>query len=224
MNIVELFLENPIWQWLWMIAMLILFYWLSNKDDNKTLKIIMISMSVWIVHFIVMWIYSAALVTLIWLARIFLSIRYKRNYKVFLMIVFTTITLWYFTYTDFFSILPIIASCISAYWYFFFEKIKLRIFMIFTSFFWLTFSFWNWLIWWVINEIIAQVILLTAMYKMVHEEWRNIFIIDAIFSKFRKPKYDTWRYIYIFDYINRKNLKEKIINSLNKIKNFIKIS
>lgn len=203
---IEVLLQNPIWQWLWIIAMLILFYWLTNKDDSKTLKIIMISMLFWIAHFTVMEVYAWVAWSVIWLARVFLSMKYKYNKKIFTWIIIVSILAGILTYKDYYSILPIIGSCISAYWYFFFEKIKLRIFMIVTSLFWFTFSLWNWLIWWIINEIVVQIILLVAMYKMVHEEWRNVYIIDSLLSKFHKPKFDVWRYISIYDFINIKKV------------------
>lgn len=98
--------------------------------------------------------------------------------------------------------------------------------MIVTSVFWFTFSMWNWLIWWIINEIVVQVILLTAMYKMIHEEWRNVFIIDKALSMFHKPKVDIWRYIYIYDYISlsKKSIREKIKIRFNKIKKIMRLS
>ena len=115
---------------LWIIAMFTLFYGLSNKDDTKTLQIIMISMFFWIAHFVAMEVYAWAAWSLIALARIFLSMKYKYNKKIFTWIIIISLISWFLTYKDYYSILPIVWSCISAYWYFFFDKIKLRLFMI----------------------------------------------------------------------------------------------
>ena len=226
MPIIDLFLENPIWQSLWIIAMLVLLYWLTFNDDKKTKQIIMISMILWFIHFIFMWVYSAALVTVIWFIRLILSMKYKWNKKIFSWVIITVLITWFLTYENNFSLLPIIASIISAYWFFFLDKIKFRLFMYITSLFWFVFNMSNWLIWWVVNEVFAQMILLVAMYKMIHNEWKNIFIIDKVFSIFHKPKLDIWIYIYLYDYISisKKSIKDKIKIRFNKIKKTLRIS
>ena len=216
---IDIILQNPLWQWLWIIAMFIMFYWLSRKNDSEILKITMVSMCFWIAHFLTMEVYAWAAWSIVWLGRTFLSLKYKYNNKIFISIILLSLILWFITYDDYYSMLPIIWSCISSYWYFFFDKIKLRIFMAITSLFWFSYSIGNWLIWWIINEIIVQVILLISMYKMVHDEWRNISIIDKLIFKFKKPKVDIWRYISIYDYIHMKK------NSFfKKIKWILKIS
>jgi len=226
MPILDIFLENPIWQSLWIVAMLILLYWLTFKDDKKTVQIIMISLIFWIMHFVFMWIYSAAIVTVIWLIRLILSMRYKWNKKVFSWVIVAVLITWFYTYENYYSLLPMIAAIISAYWFFFLDKIKLRLFMYITSIFWFIFNMWNWLIWWIVNEIIAQIILLTAMYKMIHDEWKNVYIIDKVFSIFHKPKFDVWRYIYLYDYISisKRSIKDKIKIKFNKIKKIMRLS
>lgn len=197
---VDIFLQNPLWQSLWIIAMLILFYWLTNKDDNRTLQIIMVSLVFWGTHFIAMEVYSWVVWSTIWILRTFLSMKYKYNKRIFTWLIIITLIAWFFTYKDTYSLLPIIWSCISVYWYFFFDRIKLRLFMIVTSFFWFSFSFWNALIWWMVNEVVVQIILLSTMYKMIQEEWKSIYIIDKVLSKFKKPKIDVWRFISLYDF------------------------
>jgi len=50
----------------------------------------------------------------------------------------------------------------------------------------------------------VQVILLIAMYKIMKEENRSIYILEKIFSKWNKAKPDVGRYIAIYDFINIK--------------------
>lgn len=223
MWIIELISANPIWQICAFIATGIAFYWLTQKDDKQTMKIIMFSAFFWILHWYFMEVYSAMIASTIWLVRIFLSMRYKKNKKVFSLIIITTLTLWIITYENPYSILPIMASMIWAYWYFFFERLKLRIFMFLSSLFWLTFNMNIWSIWWIINDIMVQVILLVAMYKIMKEEHRSIYILEKIFSKWNKARPDVGRYISIYDFISMKKIwfKSKIKEKINNLKSKI---
>lgn len=226
MDIIDIILQNPIWQILWFIAMAIAFMALIQKDDHKTLKIIIISMSFWAIHFYILWVYSAFTATIIWIFRTFLSLKYKKNKRIFLWIVSATIVFWIITYENSFSLLPIIWSIISAYWYFFFERIRLRFFMFVTSLFWFTFNISTWSLWWIINEILIQFLLIIAMYKMIIEEWKRVYFVDKIMSIIKKPKPDVDRYINIYDFIKlkNKNIVQKIKSKLkNEIKKDIEI-
>ncbi len=187
----------------WIMAMGIAFSWLLQKDDKKTLRIIMFSYIFWIIHFLLMWVYSAAAASSVWVFRVFLSLKYKRNKRIFGWVIGATVVLWLITYNDHLSLLPIIGSCISAYWYFFFERIRLRVFMFVTSLFWFTFNVNIGSFWWIINEIIVQTILIIAMYKMLHEEWKRVYFVDRVMWIItRKEKFpDVGRFINIYDYI-----------------------
>ncbi len=223
MWILALISANPIWQSLWFIAMIIAFVWLNQKDDQKTLKIIFISMLFWWLHFYYMWMYSALAVNIIWIIRLFLSLKYKKNKRIFLWVISATIVLWFFTYENIYSTLPIVWSCISAYWYFFFERVRLRLFMFISSLFRFTFSVNFWLIWWTINEAITQVILIVAMYKMIHEEWKRVYFVDRVITILSHQKPDVGRFIDIYDFIKmgEKSFKEKMYINISNIKNII---
>ena len=76
--------ENPIWQWLWIFAMSISIMWYMQKDDKKTIKIFIWSNLVRMAHFYFLWTFSAMASCLVAIARSFLSLKYKRNKKIFL--------------------------------------------------------------------------------------------------------------------------------------------
>lgn len=224
----DIFYQNPLWQTFWILAMLIAFSGLLQKDDKKTMKIIMFSMFFWMLHFYFMWVYAALVATFIWIIRILLSLKYKRNKRIFWAILAATIVWWLMTYENWYSILPIIWSSISAYWYFFFERIKLRFFMFVSSIFWFTFNISTWSIWWIINDFIIQIILIYVMYKMIIKEWKRVYVVEKVMSILQKSKPDFWRYIYIWDYIKITKIslikkliyfkKNILINVLNIIK------
>ena len=224
MSFIESIINNPIWQTFWIIAMIVAFFWFTQKNDRKALQIIIVSTSFWALHFLSIWLYSAFAVTIVGIFRVFLSLKYKRNKRVFYWIVSVTIILWIITYENTLSLLPIIWSCISAYGYFFFERVRLRWFMLITSMFWFTFHLNHSSIWWMINEVVVQTVIIIAMYKMIHEEWKRVFFIDKVMDIIKHPYPDVWRFINIYDIIDLKKkslykrIKEKIINIKKTIK------
>lgn len=223
--------ENPIWQWIWIIAMCISIFWYAQKDDKTTIKVFIFSNIAWILHFYFMWIYSAMVSCFIAIARSFLSLRYKKNIKIFLWIIAAILVTWAITYEWKLSLLPIIASCISAYWFFFLERIRLRLFLFFSSLCRITFSIWSFSIWWIISDTIVQIVSIVTMYKMIKYEWEKLYFVDKIMNILKKPEPDVWRFIFIKDYIKIKNnwlknkfnlIKQKIIYFYKKL-NSIKI-
>lgn len=205
-------LKNPLWQWLWILAMLISILWYAQKDDKKTIKIFMVSNFVWIAHFYFMWILSAMVSCIIAIARSFLSLKYKRNRRIFLWIIAAILVAWIITYEWKLSLLPIIASCISAYWFFFLERIRLRMFLFISSICWLTFSIWSFSIWWIISDSLVLIISIIVMYKMIKYEWEKVYFVDKIMYILRKPEPDVWRFTFLVDYFKMKktSLKDKI--------------
>lgn len=221
----DLILENPIAQGLWIIAMSITVMWFTQKSDEKVFKIIMLAKVFWISHFLILWLYSAVVAGVIWLIRIFLSLKYKKNKLIFVIVLAVTIASWVVSYLDDPSLvptIPLIASCISVYGFFFLEKIKLRLFMMVVSIFWFTFSFHMSSLWWMLNEIVVQTILIITMYKMIHDEGKKVFFIDK-FIRIIKHKTiipDVWRFIVIYDFINklRKSFKEFLLKEIKLLK------
>lgn len=225
-SFLEKLIENPIWQGIGIVAMLISFYWYTQRDDKKIIKIFIVSNVFWISHFYLIWVLSAAAVNLVWIFRLFLSLKYKKNIKMFFWIVIATIILWIVTYENELSILPIIWSCMSAYSYFFLEKLRLRMLIFLTSIVWFTFSYLSWSVWWAINEIIVQIILIFTMYKLVKYEWEKVYFVDKIFEIISRPKQrpDLWRLVFIYDYIKLRKwwFKNKLNNIWKKAKQYYK--
>lgn len=214
-------LENPIWQWVWIIAMLISILWYAQKDDKKTIKIFIFSNIAWIIHFYFLGVFSAMISCVIAIARSFLSLKYKRNKRIFYWIIAAILVAWALTFEGKLSLLPIIASCISAYWFFFLERIRLRLFLFVSSICRLTFSFWSFSIWWIISDSLVLCVSIFTMYKMIRYEWERVYFVDKIMDILRKPEPDIERFKFISDYIKLKKswLKTKILKTKQNIKN-----
>ncbi|MBS9775252.1 YgjV family protein [Candidatus Gracilibacteria bacterium] len=187
------------------IAMSIAIFGYLQNDDTKVKKIFMCSTSVWIIHFLLMGMYSAVAACFMGLVRIFLSLKYQRNKRIFYGVVAGTLTLGFMTMENHMSLLPIIGSCISAYGFFFYERVKLRMFMMVSSLLWLTFNIHIESFWGIINDLIIQSILILTMLKMLHEEHKRTFFVDKVFKildkrhDIRLP--DVGRYISMIDFV-----------------------
>ncbi|PZM85722.1 hypothetical protein DLH72_01490 [Candidatus Gracilibacteria bacterium] len=221
---VKAIISNPIGQGLGVIAMLISILGYSQKDDKKTTKIFIGSSSVWMLHFYFIGTYSAMVSCIVGIARLFLSLKYKRNKKIFFGIIAATLVLGAMTYEGKLSVLPIIASCVSAYGFFFLERIRLRLFMFVSSLCWVIFSIGNFSIGGIISDSIVLMILIFTMYRMIKKEGERLYFVDKIFAIISKTRQspDFGRFIAIQDYIKLRHggIKNKLKNIKEKIKTY----
>lgn len=213
-------LANPLWQWIGILAMIFSILWYTQKDDKKTLQIFLVSNFVWMLHFYFMATFSAMISCGIAIARCFFSLKYKRNKKIFFWVLAAVLISWVMTYENKLSILPMIASVVSAYWFFFLEKIKLRLFMLISSICWVIFSFWTFSIWWIISDSIVLVVLIFTMIKMIKDEHKETYFRDKIMWILRKSKPDLWRFISFYDIVKLK--KKSIFEKIKSFKNFFR--
>lgn len=122
--------------------------------------------------------------------RLFLSLKYKKNKRIFLGIIAVTIVIGIVTFENNYSLLPIIGSCIAAYGYFFFERIRLRAFILVSSLFWFSFNIKVGSIGGMMNSIMVQTVLIITMYRMIHEEGKRVYIVDKVMDILHKPTPD----------------------------------
>ena len=111
-------------QALWVVALFIFLYGYIQKDDNKTIQLVLLSWFFWAWHFYMLELYTAFIAVLLSMMRIALSIKFKKNKYAFWFIVFAVIISWFFAYDVFLSLLPLLASLVWSYAYFYTEKKK----------------------------------------------------------------------------------------------------
>lgn len=207
-EILDIFWMNPIGQTfglLWMITVIAAFL---QKDDKKVVQILAVAHIFWAWHFYFMEIYSWLWMVIVGLMRLLMSIKYKKNNKMFIWVLWVTFLLWYITYQDAHSLFPLMASVLWTYWFFYLEKIKLRLLLLFVSGFWLSFHYVNFSIGWVINEGILQVVHLVTIYRiMVETWWTRAYLRDLKEKLSHRPKIDYGRYLAIIDFIKMKTKK-----------------
>ncbi len=196
-------MRDPITQISGFVAMFIIMIAMFQKDDALVKKLMLLSAFFWWAHFYLLWVYSALASVIIWVIRIIVSTKYEKDMKAFIWIVALTLFVWYFTVDSLLSSIPIIASLLWAYAFFFLEKVPLRIAMICMSQMFLIYNLTVWSISWVINEILVQWILIFTIYRMLHEQWSISYYLakvqDILWHK-HYPDYD--RYIFVTEKIS----------------------
>lgn len=196
--------EDPFTQISGFIAMGTILAAYFQKDDYTVKKLMLLSSLFWGTHFYLLWVYAGLASTLIWVVRLLLSFKYEKNIKAFFFVVFLTIIAAYFTVDSIYACIPIITSISGAYSFFFLEKIKLRLAMMFNSILWLVYHSVNYSISWIANEVFTQAILILTVYRMMHPEgWTKYYAqkIKDILWKTSRPDYD--RFIFVHDTVKR---------------------
>ena len=154
----------------------------------------------WGTHFYLLWVYAGLAAVIIFVFRLILSIKYQKSKRAFLSIIWVTLITGYFTFDGLFSLLPIVTSISWAYSFFYLEKIKLRLAMMFNSSVWLIYQISIWSISGIVNEWFVQVILVITIYKMIHPEWGTRYYANKvrdILWKRSRPDFD--RFVFIQD-------------------------
>ena len=199
---VSLFMENPLGQIIWFVAMFIIFYAFTVKDDTKLIKILSISNIFWVSHFFLLWNTWALIATLLASFRLFLSLKYKRNNWAFGLIAILSIMLWYISFEWLVSLLPITATLIASYWFFYLEKSGLRILLLGISTMWLYYHIQTGSISWVINEIVVQFTLCLTIYRFIYEKERYSYNTDT--GKI------TWRKRILLQFTKKPKLRRRL--------------
>jgi tetrahydromethanopterin S-methyltransferase subunit D len=112
---VALYLENPLAQSFGFLGMILVLSAFLQKEDNKTIQILALANIFWIGHFFLLAAYPALASSIIGMVRMFLSLKYKKNKRVFYGILAVVILMGVITYEDHISLLPTLAGCLSAY-------------------------------------------------------------------------------------------------------------
>lgn len=197
---IEYILKDPFMQFSWFAAMGIILLAYFQKDDHTVKKLMLVSSLFWGTHFYLLGVYSGLCATIIFAIRLCLSIKLGRNKNAFIFLVLLTLITAYFTYDGYLSLLPVITSITGAYSFFFLEKVKLRIAMMFNSSAWLFYHIAIWSLSWAINEVLTQCVLIATIYRMIHPEgWSHYYIgkIKWFLRERSRPDYD--RFIFVHD-------------------------
>ncbi len=221
--IIALFLENPVTQTLGLIGMLLVVAAYIHQDDTKTIKTLFVANFFWAVLFFSMnelaWLAATFLSSL----RLVLSLHFKKNLKVFGLLVALIIGFWIFSYQTPTSLLPLTTSLIWAYGFMFLTGLHLRISCLVASTLWLSYYLSLWVIGWVINEVMVEVLLIISIFRFSGFHAHRFHVVDTIKHLIHFPH----REIDYGDYVIMKDktkvstthkIREKIRNFFHNLK------
>ena len=209
---VSLFMQNPVGQSAGFIAMFIIFYAFTIKNDTKLIKVLCFSNIFWILHFFLLGNTWALIATCVAMVRLFLSLKYKRNLMALLFVAFLSIFLGYFSYEWYISLLPIVATILASYAFFYLEKAALRVFLLAVSTMWLYYHVNTGSISGVINEVVVQFTLCLTIYRFIYEKerfsydtntgkisWRKRILLQFKKKPKMRQRLDFWRFAIFRD-------------------------
>jgi len=210
-TLLELFSKELFVEIFWYTAMITVLIAFFQKDDFTTKKLMLLASLFWGAHFFLQDMYAWFASTVIFWVRFFSSIKWHKNTKVYFIILTLTFAVWFLSYDGLYSLLPILASVNGTTAYFFLEKIKLRIAMLAWSQMWLWYHFIISSMSGMLNEIMAQSILIFTIYRIIHPMWGTQYYAQKIkdILKWRsRPDYDRFVFIYDRMYLIRKKIGE----------------
>ncbi len=199
---ISTFWENPLGQFFWFIAMLIGISWYIVQEDRTTIKIFIVSCVFWLIHFVFLGNWGAFWATFIGLVRLILSLKYQGSWNVLFAILIASLWFWILTFDGkILSILPLIATAVSSYGFFFLQKIQLRLLLWLVSCMWLWYHLETWSLSGIVNEIIVLCTIAYSIYMFLTHEERKVYLRERIKYIFRKApsRLNYGRYIYFRD-------------------------
>lgn len=167
-TILNLYKENPIWQTLWLFAFIITLIGFLQKEDKKLYSILIIANIFWIVHFSIMWLFTWAAVNALNIFRNFRWLKFKKNKKIILILIWFYVFAWIMLYNKTSDILPIFAWILWVLSFVYFHWLKWRIVLLTGTCLWLLYNIIWGSIWGITTEmfmILASTITIIRLIK-----------------------------------------------------------
>ncbi len=201
-EISSIFFAHPLAQCVGFLAMFIWILGFLVTNDRTTVKIFIVSCVFWLGHFYLLGNWGAFGATFIGFIRLILSLKYQKNISILLWVLACSLAYGIYSFDGkIISTLPLIATSVSSYGFFFLEKIRLRILLAWVSVLWFTYHINTGSMSGVLNEIIVQCTIWYSVFMFAtgHEKKRKI--LDRFRAKVWKApdRLNFWRYIFFRD-------------------------
>jgi hypothetical protein len=169
-NIIQVFLENPIGQTVWIIATIVMTYSWTIKDDQKMLYWFTGAMLVWSIHFFILWSMIAGLLYLYMFIRNLFFFKWPRNKWLFIAAAIVPFVILFHTYESHIDIVVTTAPLVFIYGLYFYKWLKLRLSFVIISFIWLYYSWHAQSLWGIATEFIYLGWIAVGIYKVIKGE------------------------------------------------------
>lgn len=201
-EVTTLFLANPVAQSVGFLAMFVWILWFLVQNDRTTVKIFILSCIFWLWHFYLLGNWGAFWATFIGFIRLILSLKYQKSISILVWVLACSLAYGVYSFDGkVISTLPLLATAISSYGFFFLEKIRLRILLAGVSLLWFTYHLNTGSMSGILNEIIVQC---TIWYSVLlfatwHEKKQKI--LERLKAKiWRAPaRLNFGRYVFFRD-------------------------
>lgn len=164
----NLYFENPLWQTVWLLAFVMGFLAFLHKKDKDLYVWIMFSQSFWIIHFLIMWLYSWAFVNIVSFARSYIALKYKWNKQIILLFILFYFIIWVVNFPNLLSLLPVLAWILGTFAFLYFSWLIWRIVLLICSVLWLIYSFVWGSIGWIITETFMILAGLITIFRLIY--------------------------------------------------------
>ncbi len=161
--IIEIFLKNPLAQWIWLIAFLVSAYNFSFAKWKKFIFFTAIASFFWALHFIFLglgaeeslkyWLISAWLINFFDIFKNLFSLKYEKNLQLVILISLFYLIIWIFSYNWILSLIPTTTAILSTFLVFYIRSIYLNIWFLFITFLWMIFNYFSASIWGLMTDI-----------------------------------------------------------------------
>ena len=173
----------------WYAGLLILVIWMSIRDDIKSMKVVTIALVFWTCNYVLLWLDTAVIASMIWFARMYFSFHFKWSMPAFYFTAVLTLVFWIYTFEWIISSLPILASIFAIISFQLLSGIKMRWMLFLCSILRLVYMLHVQNIPWIINEMIMLCIIGTTIYKMYLLHWESISVKQLLRNFIHKKRW-----------------------------------
>ena len=156
--IIELFRENPWGQWIWMIAFVISIVNFAIWKNKSFIFIMMIASGFWGAHFMLIWALAASAVQFFDVIKNLVALKYEKNKYLTIIFILAYLIIWFFTYKDVYSLIPILTSIFGVILVFYVRGVWLNIGYLGIISLWFIYNIYNNSIWGVMSDVVLFVV------------------------------------------------------------------
>ncbi len=175
--ITELFKQNPWGQWIWMVAFLISIVNFSIWKNKSFIFIMMIASGFWWAHFMLIGALAASAVQFFDVIKNLFALKFEKNKYVALFFILAYILIWFFTYKDVYSLIPILTSIFWVILVFYVRWVWLNIWYLWIISLWFIYNLYNNSVWWVMSDVVLWVVwifwIIRILFFEKKKKWKH---------------------------------------------------
>jgi hypothetical protein len=172
-NILNIFSSNPYWQTLWLIAFLVSIYNFWFCKNKRFIFFTMVASIIWWIHFLTLWLLSAAYINIVDIVKNALALKYEKNKFLTIWFILIYIIISYFTYNSIISLIPLTTAILSTILVFYVRWIYLNMWFLFVIALWMTYNFLWHSIWWFSTDITLMITWIFWIIKTIYKDRKS---------------------------------------------------